>query len=259
MALMQATSVSAHVATAIATLSDDAHDPIAYLNARTAASGGVPRGLSETIRSTQALLVDLEVASTACTNQLDNLIDEMIRVAPRLGYDVELLRGDLHTVSEQVVKAEPRRRSLAEAGGSALQVLDECDVVKTKLLKVREVLDAAKAWSPPARCEDDVRVYVEMKQWASASEAIVSYEKLLRVWRGTSGFDERDAALGRSRRVLTEARIREQQQLQQLQQTLQYRVVRNEEDNRRTSLDSRRSDDTVDSGYYSSFLRKIRG
>lgn len=239
----------------IATFSSDSHDPITYLNDRLAAVGGVARSLDDSIRSTQSLIAELESASLACTTQLDALIDDMIRVAPRLGYDVELLRGDAHAVQQQVRAVEPRRQALHAAGGEALVVLDECDAVKLQLLKVKEALDGAKAWQPAAKCEEEVRAFVEARQWAAASSAVVAYENLLRVWRATSGHDERAQALDRARRALTEARGRDQHQQQQ-----QQRAARNEE-SRRTSLDSKRSDDTADSGYYSSFLRKtfIRG
>ncbi|RDL41265.1 Uncharacterized protein BP5553_01244 [Venustampulla echinocandica] len=68
-----------------------------------AAKGSVP--LAELSTQTQALLSQLSAHTTRLTSTLTQLTDEILRSGSRLAYEVEVLRGDTHNLSEALTES----------------------------------------------------------------------------------------------------------------------------------------------------------
>lgn len=224
----------------IADFEETAHVPTTYVNNKLSAVGSH----SQIDASVKSLLADLESASDVASKKLNMLVDDMLRTAPRLGYDVEVLRGELQTLHSVVGRIEPKRETLAGMAGSSIQKLALLEVVKKRMQETQKILDEAQAWKPPEAIEDTIGALITAKEYASASKQIVHYEELLYVYKGTSEYPRRKAVLERIRKRLTEVKQDGSKKVSL--------------DLARSSLDTQRSVDSssAEDGSYSSFIRR---
>ena len=111
--------------------------PIDYLNATLPSSSSTsnnatksnPLSLSALASQTQAHISTLAAQSTRLTETLNALTDDILRVSPRLTYEVELLRGEAITLSDSLSPSGHLRASVARfvpnASTSALSPVDQ--------------------------------------------------------------------------------------------------------------------------------------
>lgn len=120
--------------------------------------------LSQIHPKTTALLSTLDVHTHRLIGQLQNLTDEILRVTPRLSYEVEVLRGgvvslgeDLERVGTKVTRFDPSHSAAPTTGGLELkghkpQVLKRLEMlcmVRTRLEEVIAIFGEAMSWPLP--------------------------------------------------------------------------------------------------------------
>lgn len=217
------------------------HIPITYINNSLSAVGTQ----SQITESVHTLLKDLEDASESASRKLNVLVDDMLRTAPRLGYDVEVLRGSLHNLHEVVDKAEPKREVLSKKGDISINKLAMLAGVKAQMQETQKVFTDARAWNPPEMIEDSIAGLISAKEYAAASKELVFYEDLLHVFKGTSEYVRRRAVIDRIRKKLMDVK---QDGLSKV----------NLDVTARSSIDTQRSTGSVsgDDSIYSSFIKR---
>lgn len=225
----------------IADFAETTHLPTTYINSSLSAVGSQAQ-ISE---AANALLDDLEAASTLASAKLSALVDDMLRMAPRLGYEVELLRSDLQGMHNVVQGVEPKRQILAGKGEVTIAKINLLDSVKKQMEETGRVFEDAKSWHPPESIEEPMNALIAGKEWAQTSKQIVRYEGLLQVWKGTTEYSKRKAVLDRIRKKLMDVRHQDG-------------VSKTNFDLARSSMDSQRSNESSgpDEGYYSSFIKR---
>lgn len=218
-----------------------AHVPTTYINNSLSAVGTH----AQITDSVQTLLEDLEAASSIASKKLNALVDDMLRTAPRLGYDVELLRGNLQNMHALASKTEPKRELLSAKGESSIKKLAMLETVKQKMQETQRIFDDARAWSPPESIEETIGVLIAAKEYTEASKQVLHYDGLLQVYKGTSEYVRRKAVMDRIRKKLLDARQDSGLKKKSLELG-------------RPSIDSLRSGDSgaTDEGYYSSFIKR---
>ncbi len=172
-----------------------------YLNNHLSSTTSIP----DLQISASGLLGILEHASQTASQTLEILIDEMLRLAPRLGYEIELFKADLHSLSNTIDGTVHKKKELeANHAGDRLCELSE---IKTKMERGQHVMREARAWSPPVeRIEVPVLALIRSKDYDAASAKIEGYEKLVHVWAGTREYEVRKSVVDRLRRVLLDCR-----------------------------------------------------
>lgn len=225
----------------IADFAETTHVPTSYINS-TLSAVGTQAQISD---ATNQLLHDLESASTKASAKLSSLVDDMLRMAPRLGYEVEVLRGDLQNMKKVVEDIEPKRVALSDKGEATIAKLKMLDTVKAQMEETGKVFEEAKAWNPPNCIEQPLNLLIANKEWAQTSKQIVKYEGLLQVWRGTSEYAKRKAVVDKIRKKLMDVRHQDGVSKASLEVT-------------RSSMDSQRSTESTgtEEGYYSSFIKR---
>lgn len=216
------------------------HVPVTYINNRLSAVGTQ----SQISDSVKALLKDLEHASRTAAKKLDILIDEMLRTAPRIGYDVEVLQGDLSRLGTIASASLPKRETLSRKGELSVKQLAMLENVKQKMEETRKIFGEAQAWSPPESIEEPVSSLIASKDYSAAAGRVSHYEDLLQVYKGTSEFARRKAVVERLRKKLLDVK--------------RENTAFSATDITRASIDSQRSSENnhLEEGYYSSFIKR---
>lgn len=103
--------------------------------------------LSQIHPKTTALLSTLDIQTHRLISHLQNLTDEILRVAPRLGYEVEVLRGgvvglgeDLERVGSKVAQFNPSETGEAGIRDSKPEVLKRLETLSTIRARLEEVI-----------------------------------------------------------------------------------------------------------------------
>ncbi|BFZ54979.1 hypothetical protein PYCC9005_002017 [Savitreella phatthalungensis] len=237
-------------------------DAVSYVNGNVSAVT-----VAASLNDAQKVLRSLEAASERCMEKLDKVVEEMVRVAPRLGYDVELLRSDLASLRTVVEAAEPARVSLTGAEARApLAKLAENDKIRERMLAAQRCLADARRWTPPSLAEDEVSTLIDLKDWPAAAAKVTHYDNTLKVWRNTPGHELRWQALEKAKRKLADARAKDIQAHKATTLAAAASAAAGTagasattaEAACRSSTDSKRSGDGTEdgSGYYSSLLRR---
>lgn len=224
----------------IADFAETTHVPTTYINNTLSAVGSH----SQISSSVHALLEDLEVASAAASEKLNMLVDDMLRTAPRLGYDIEVLRGELQTLHTTATKIEPKRDALAGKGQAAIKKLASLEHVKLQMQHTQKVFEEAQAWKPPESIEEPIYALIAASEFATASKEVLRYEGLLQIYKGTSEYARRKAVMDRVRKRLLDVK-------QDGSSKISLELAR-------TSVESQRSSESTgaEDGYYSSFIKR---
>lgn len=226
----------------IVDFAETTHVPTTYIN-KSLSAVGTHTQISDAV---QSLLADLEFASSKAAAKLDSLVDDLLRTAPRLGYDVEVLRGDLQRFHTTLQEVEPKRQALSGKGEVAIKKLAMLEIVKQQMQETQTVYQLAKKWSPPESIEDPIIALISAKEYSAALKQVLHYEGLLQVYRGTSEYARRKSVIDRIRKKLTT-------------DGKQDVIGRAGLESVRASMDSQRSQDSSnigEEGYYSSFIKR---
>lgn len=222
--------------------SETTHIPTTYIN-KWLSAVGTHAQISEAV---QSLLYDLESASSRASTKLDTLVDDLLRTAPRLGYDVEILRGNLQHLRTTLDTVEPKRQSLSSKGEGVIRKLAMLETVKQEMLDTQKIIEQAKKWAPPESIEEPILALISAKEFSAASKQTSLYEGLLQIYRGTSEYARRKTVIDRIKKRLSMEGKHDV-------------VSRTSLEPARISMDSQRSHEsgqTVEDGYYSSFIKR---
>lgn len=170
----------------------------------------------------------------------------MMRTAPRLGYDVEVLRGDLQKLHGTLQQVEPKREVLSGKGEAAIKKLATLANVKHQMQETQKIFQQAQRWNPPESIEEPIISLISAREYSAALKQVVMYEGLLQVYRGTSEYARRKSVIDRIRKRLTA-------------DGKQDIVTRAGLESGRVSIDSQRSNESSnvgEEGYYSSFIKR---
>ncbi|KAF8468940.1 hypothetical protein BDZ91DRAFT_721428 [Kalaharituber pfeilii] len=116
-----------------------------------------------------ALLSALDIQTHKLIVHMQNLTDEILRVAPRLSYEVEVLRGgvvslgeDLERVGSQVATFNPTSvdedQSTEHGKPDVLKKLETLSTIRARLEEVIEIFGNAMNWPPPVPSSDNTNI-----------------------------------------------------------------------------------------------------
>lgn len=151
----------------------------------------------DALRSATSLLSNLEALSRNLTLQVDSLVEDMLRVGPRLTYDMDILRQDSETCAHQIDSARPLITEIKNSGGTAadLQMLQD---VRDKMECVLQTLEEANAWiRGPQKIDKEIGFLLEAGDKHRAMERIEHMRNLSGVWKDTSAAASANAAVQR--------------------------------------------------------------
>jgi len=129
-------------------------------------SNPTPLPLSQIHPKTTALLSALDIQTHRLITHLQYLTEEILRVAPRLSYEVEILRGgvvglgeDLERMGSKVARFNPLapgEGGLNNTKPEVLKRLETLSTIRARLEEVIAIFGEAMNWSLPVAVSEDV-------------------------------------------------------------------------------------------------------
>ena len=177
---------------------EDAPEVVSWLNSildeGAPASGAegsstVPIDLTALDRRVSSILSSVEIAAEETSSQLERVIDDISRGAPRLAYD-------LHFMKESAISLQTSLKKLQDASTSAespetkaaLERLHYLDNVKRGMEAARDVLREAESWSS---LESEVSSLLSEQNYEKAAETLSEAAKSMVVFQNTPEYDSR--------------------------------------------------------------------
>lgn len=138
--------------------------PPSSLSSATASKSQNPETLSSLSSKTTTLLSTLDLQTQRLLITLQTLTDEILRLAPRLGYEVDLLRSDVLSLSTTLTTdlLPDITHFQPSTSENAISVTDATITARTKpdVLSKLEMLATVRA-----RLEDVIRIFGEAMAW----------------------------------------------------------------------------------------------
>lgn len=144
--------------------------PPSSLSSATASKSQNPETLSSLSSKTTTLLSTLDLQTQRLLITLQTLTDEILRLAPRLGYEVDLLRSDVLSLSTtlttdllpDITHFQPSTSEKAVSATDATQYITSTITAHTKpdVLSKLEMLATVRA-----RLEDVIQIFGEAMAW----------------------------------------------------------------------------------------------
>lgn len=140
-------------------------------------------------RRVSSILSSVEIVAEETSSQLERIIDDISRGAPRLTYD-------LHFMKENAISLQASLRKLQYASTSAessetknaLERLHYLDNVKRGMEAARDVLREAESWSS---LESEVSSLLSEQSYEKAAETLSEAAKSMVVFQNTPEYDSR--------------------------------------------------------------------
>lgn len=172
----------------------DSTDVISWINQvldpdLIAVAGDARPELTNLDRRVTELIGMLEIGNEDTSAQVERLIDDISRSAPRLTYDLHFMRDS--ALSLQGVLQDVEARSHASLGAetsAALVQLHYLDTVKRNMEAAREVLREAESWGT---LESDVTSLLGEKNYEKAAERLGEANKSMIVFENTPEYENR--------------------------------------------------------------------
>ena len=152
-------------------------------------TSATPINLTALDRRVSSLLSSVEIVAEESSLQLERIIDDISRGAPRLAYD-------LHFMKESAVSLQTSLRKLQQASTSAespetkdaLERLHYLDNVKRGMEAARDVLREAESWSS---LESEVSSLLSEQNYEKAAETLSEAAKSMVVFQNTPEYESR--------------------------------------------------------------------
>ena len=177
---------------------EDAPEVVSWLNSilDEGASGSGAEGTSTTPidltaldRRVSSILSSVEIVAEETSSQLERIIDDISRGAPRLAYD-------LHFMKENAISLQSSLRKLQHASTSAessetkaaLERLHYLDNVRRGMEAARDVLREAESWSS---LESEVSSLLSEQNYEKAAETLSEAAKSMVVFQNTPEYESR--------------------------------------------------------------------
>ena len=177
---------------------EDAPEVISWLNSvldeGTPGSGAegtstAPIDLAALDRRVSSILSSVEIVAEETASQLERVIDDISRGAPRLAYD-------LHFMKESAISLQSSLRKLQHASTSAespetkpaLERLHYLDNVRRGMEAARDVLREAESWSS---LESEVSSLLSEQNYEKAAETLSEAAKSMIVFQNTPEYESR--------------------------------------------------------------------
>ena len=177
---------------------EDAPDVVSWLNSildeGTSGSGAegtstTPIDLTALDRRVSSVLSSVEIVAEENSSQLERIIDDISRGAPRLAYD-------LHFMKESAITLQTSLRGLKRASAStespetkaALEQLRYLDNTRRGLEAARDVLREAESWSS---LESEVSSLLSEQNYERAAETLSEAAKSMVVFQNTPEYESR--------------------------------------------------------------------
>ena len=182
----------------LATSVEDAPDVVSWLNSildegapgfGAEGTSTAPIDLTALDRRVSSILSSVEIVAEETSSQLERIIDDISRGAPRLAYD-------LHFMKESAISLQTSLRKLQHASTSAespetkdaLERLHYLDSVKRGMEAARDVLREAESWSS---LESEVSSLLSEQNYEKAAETLSEAAKSMVVFQNTPEYDSR--------------------------------------------------------------------
>ena len=148
-----------------------------------------PIDLTALDRRVSSILSSVEIVAEESSSQLERIIDDISRGAPRLAYD-------LHFMKESAISLQTSLRRLQHASTSAespetknaLERLHYLDNVKRGMEAARDVLREAESWSS---LESEVSLLLSEQNYEKAAETLSEAAKSMVVFQNTPEYESR--------------------------------------------------------------------
>jgi len=148
-----------------------------------------PIDLTALDRRVSSILSSVEIVAEETASQLERVIDDISRGAPRLAYD-------LHFMKESAISLQSSLRKLQHASTSAespetkaaLERLHYLDNVRRGMEAARDVLREAESWSS---LESEVSSLLSEKNYEKAAETLSEAAKSMIVFQNTPEYESR--------------------------------------------------------------------
>ena len=177
---------------------EDAPEVVSWLNSildegmpwmATEGTSTAPIDLTVLDRRVSSILSSVEIVAEETSSQLERIIDDISRGAPRLAYD-------LHFMKESAVSLQTSLRKLQHASTSAespetkaaLERLHYLDNVKRGMEAARDVLREAESWSS---LESEVSSLLSEQNYEKAAETLSEAAKSMVVFQNTPEYEPR--------------------------------------------------------------------
>ena len=177
---------------------EDAPEVVSWLNSildegmPESGAGGtstIPIDLTALDRRVSSILSSVEIVAEESSSQLERIIDDILRGAPRLAYD-------LHFMKESAVSLQTSLRKLQHASTSAespetkdaLDRLHYLDNVRRGMEAARDVLREAESWSS---LESEVSSLLSEQNYEKAAETLSEAAKSMIVFQNTPEYESR--------------------------------------------------------------------
>lgn len=177
---------------------EDAPDVVSWLNSildeGTSGSGAegtttTPVDLTTLDRRVTSILSSVEIVAEETSSQLERIIDDISRGAPRLAYD-------LHFMKESAISLQTSLRRLQRTSASsespetkaALEQLHHLDNVRRGMEAARDVLREAESWSS---LESEVSSLLSEQNYEKAAETLSEASKSMVVFQNTPEYESR--------------------------------------------------------------------
>jgi len=183
---------------ALAKSVEDAPDVVPWLNSildegspglGAEGTSTAPIDLTALDRRVSSILSSVEIVAEETSSQLERIIDDISRGAPRLAYD-------LHFMKEGAISLQSSLRKLQHASTSAespetkaaLEQLRYLDNVKRGMEAARDVLREAESWSS---LESEVSSLLSEQNYEKAAETLSEAAKSMVVFQNTPEYESR--------------------------------------------------------------------
>jgi predicted transcriptional regulator len=148
-----------------------------------------PIDLTALDRRVSSILSSVEIVAEETSSQLERIIDDISRGAPRLAYD-------LHFMKESAISLQTSLRKLQHASTSAespetkaaLEKLHYLDNVRRGMEAARDVLREAESWSS---LESEVSSLLSEQNYEKAAETLSEAAKSMVVFQNTPEYESR--------------------------------------------------------------------
>lgn len=177
---------------------EDAPEVISWLNSvldegapgsGTEGTSTAPIDLAALDRRVSSILSSVEIVAEETASQLERVIDDISRGAPRLAYD-------LHFMKESAISLQSSLRKLQHASTSAespetkpaLERLHYLDNVRRGMEAARDVLREAESWSS---LESEVSSLLSEQNYEKAAETLSEAAKSMIVFQNTPEYESR--------------------------------------------------------------------
>ncbi|KAH7911796.1 Golgi complex component 7-domain-containing protein [Hygrophoropsis aurantiaca] len=145
------------------------------------------------LTSLEAQLADLitaaDISAQDTSAEIERIIDDVARGAPRLTYDLHFMRDGALSLQADLAKVQEKsRNSIPEGTSRALDRLQFLDTVKNRMVAARDVLREAESWSS---LEAEVTSLLTDRSYEKAAERLNEANKSMVVFQNTSEYESR--------------------------------------------------------------------